>query len=94
MKYTGWILWTLGIAFAVLGTINAKKSSDEYLDAIFKARISINEGMKKEEISNHDLKFDLESLQKEMASQRKIGYILIASLMGFGTILIRRRERD
>ena len=93
-KYIGWMLWMLGLAFAILGTMNAKKSSDLYVDVVYNVRVSINERMKKKEIEKEDLYFDLQSVQSHLTEQRKMGYVLISALMGIGTILVVKKGKD
>ena len=88
MKITGWLLWISGLVFAIVGTKNAKESSDVYVDNVYNARLSIAEAMTGSKIDEDDLKFDLESLQEQLTEQRKVGYLIISGLMGLGTVLI------
>jgi hypothetical protein len=92
MRYIGWTLWSAGLAFAILGTINAWKSSDLYVDIVYKVRVDLVERWN-ERITKEDLRYDLSSAQDDMIDQRQAGYILISSLMGIGTILIVRRKK-
>ena len=84
----------LGLAFAILGTMNAKKPSDIYVDVVYNARLTVNESMMKKEILKEDLYFDLQSVQSYLTEQRKMGYVLISTLMGVGTILVVKIRKD
>jgi hypothetical protein len=86
-KVSGWILWGLGLAFAVLGAYNAENHSQIHLDIVHKVAVS-NYMSSGSSIDNYQLRGVLELFRDNLIQARQYGYCLIAFLMSVGTILI------
>ena len=86
-KVAGWILWGLGLAFAVLGAYNAENHSQIYLDIAHEVAVSsyMSSGSS---IDDYQLRGVLELFRDNLIQARQYGYCIIAFLMGVGTILI------
>ena len=86
-KVSGWILWGLGLAFAVLGAYNAENHSQIYLDIAHE--VAVSSYMKSGgSLDDYELYGVLELFRDNLIQTRQGGYYSIALLMGVGTVLI------
>ena len=86
-KIIGWVLWGLGLIFAIVAANNAEQHSQIYLDIHHEQAVSIY--MKRGgSIDELELRRELELFRDNLIRVRQYGYYTIALLMGVGTILI------
>jgi hypothetical protein len=86
-KILGWVLWGLGLIFAIVAANNAEQNSQIYLDIAHE--VAVSSYMKSGgSLDDYELYGVLELFRDNLIQTRQGGYYSIALLMGIGTILI------